>query len=487
MPSSGEKEPVHPPAENNEKHEDTFDDDRQGLLSGEVTSHTSLLEDPNHQRPAVNNGNDQEVQSEDAATKYKRLGWKRLTVVMVVEAIALGTLSIPSAFATLGMIPGIFFSIGFGLVAIYTSYVVGQVKLKFPHVVTYSDAGYEAFGKWGKWLIDTMFILQLIFIVGSHTLTGTIALDTITQTGTSAIVWTIVSALVLLLLAVPPSFSEVAILGYVDFVSLIVAVGITIISTGVRAGQQDGGLAAVSWSAWPQPNTSFANAFNALANIIFAYSFAMCQFSFMDEMHTPKDFPKAVFTLGALEIGLYTITGALVYVFVGQGVQSPALLSGGKAVARIAFGVALPVIFISGSINTVVLGRLIHGRIFRNSPIRYVDSPRGWGTWLGVISLITLVAWMITQVIPFFEELLSLSSALFISGFSYYFPGIFWFRFLKSDGKWTPRKITFAVLNGALIALGGTILVAGSYSTVASIVSVSSFLPFVFSFTSCHR
>ena len=59
---------------------------------------------------------------------FKRLGWKRLTVVLIVEAIALGSLSMPSAFATLGMVAGTILTVLLGFVAIYTSYIVGQVS-----------------------------------------------------------------------------------------------------------------------------------------------------------------------------------------------------------------------------------------------------------------------------------------------------------------------------------------------------------------------
>lgn len=64
--------------------------------------------------------------------KFSRLGWKRLTVVLIVEAIALGSLSIPQTFAKLGMVAGVICCVGLGIVAIYTSYIVGQVKLMFP-------------------------------------------------------------------------------------------------------------------------------------------------------------------------------------------------------------------------------------------------------------------------------------------------------------------------------------------------------------------
>lgn len=69
----------------------------------------------------------------------------------------------------------------------------------------------------------------------------------------------------------------------------------------------------------------------------------------MDEMHAPKDYVKSIWALGLIEIFIYTLTGALIYAFVGPDVSSPALLSAGSLMAKVAFGLALPVIFISGA------------------------------------------------------------------------------------------------------------------------------------------
>ncbi|KAL2813649.1 transmembrane amino acid transporter protein-domain-containing protein [Aspergillus cavernicola] len=406
---------------------------------------------------------------EHGVQKFNRLGWKRLTIVLIVEAIALGSLSLPSTFATLGMVAGVICSVGLGLLAIYTSYVVGQVKLKFPLVHHYPDAGRLMFGRVGYEVINFMLILQLLFLTGSHTLTGAIAWIDITQSSVCSVVFAVISAIILFILAVPPSFTEMAILGYVDFASIIIAIGITIIATGIESTDAPGGLAAVNWSAWPKEDITFTDAFIAMTNIIFAYSFAMCQFSFMDEMHTPSDYVKSIWTLGITEIFIYTITGAVVYAFVGQDVQSPALLSAGHLMSRIAFGVALPVIFISGSINTVVAGRVVHGRIFKDSPIRFINTKMGWITWLAIIAIGTVIAFIIAEVIPFFNDLLSISSSLFISGFTFYLPALMWFMLIR-EGPWNSRKnLALGALNLFCLIIGLVTLVAGTYSSIKDI------------------
>ncbi|KAL4911440.1 hypothetical protein BDW74DRAFT_164923 [Aspergillus multicolor] len=415
---------------------------------------------------------------EEGVANFSRLGWKRLTIVLIVEAIALGSLSIPSTFATLGMVAGVICCIGLGLLAIYTSYIVGEVKLAFPEITNYADAGRIVGRRFGCGkavyeIISVMFCLQLILIVGSHCLTGTIALVKITESDVCSVVFGVVSAIILLLLAIPPTFADAAILGYIDFASIIIAIGITVIGTGHDAATSPGGLAGVNWSAWPKENLTFTEAFIALSNIIFAYSFAMCQFSFMDEMHTPADYKKSIWTLGLIEMVIYTLTGALVYAFVGQDVinSSPALLAAGHTLSRVAFGIALPVIFISGSINTVVFGRLVHGRIFANSPIRYVNTRMGWVTWLAVIAAATVIAFIIAEVIPFFNDLLSISSALFISGFTFYFPAIMWFVLLKKGGLFEGWNMLWTPVNGAILAIGLIVLVGGTYSSVDDIIS----------------
>lgn len=403
---------------------------------------------------------------------FKRLGWKRLTIVLIVEAIALGSLSLPAAFAALGMVAGVICSVGLGIAAVYSSYVVGQVKLKFPEVSHYADAGRLMFGRFGYELFGFMFTLQLIFIVGSHVLTGTIMWDNLTEggNGTCAIAFGVVSAVILFIVAIPPSFAEVAILGYIDFVSILAAIGITIIGTGIHAANKEGGLAAVQWSAWPKENLSLHEGFISICNIVFAYSFALCQFSFMDEMHTPRDFSKSIIALGGIEIVIYTVTGALVYAFVGVDVRSPALLSAGHTLSKVAFGVALPVIFISGSINTVVVGRYIHGRVFKNSIIRFINTPMGWATWLALDAIITVIAWVVAEAIPFFSPLLAISSSLFISGFTFYLPSMMWYMFIR-EGNWYDRKNwATAAANLLSFVIGMVVLGLGTYSSIKDIM-----------------
>lgn len=378
----------------------------------------------------------------------------------------------PSAFANLGMVAGVIMTVGIGLIAIYTSYIIGQVKLRHTHVEHYADAVALMWGRFGYELASVMFVLFLVLLTGSHVLTGTIAWIRIAdKPDLCALIWGAISAIILYCLALPPTFHEFAILGYIDFGSICIAIFVTMVATGVTASKAAGGLAAAPWSAWPPPDITFSKVFLSVTNIVFAYAFAVCQFSFMAEMHSPRDYVKSIWVLGIIEIFIYTLTGAIIYSFVGIDVGSPAILSGTHTISRVAFGLALPVIFISGSINTTVVGKYIMGRAFPNSELRYVNTKKGWIIWLCLIAGLTLVAWVVAEAIPFFNALLGIISSLFSSGFTFTFPALFWFYLIK-EGKWNAnaKNIGLSIANACVFAIGIAVLVCGTYASVEDIL-----------------
>ncbi len=79
---------------------------------------------------------------------------------------------------------------------------------------------------------------------------------------------------------------------------------------------------------------------------------------------------------------------------------------------------------------------------------------------------------MIAEAIPFFSALLGIISSLFISGFTFYFPALFWFQLIK-EGKWYVgwKNVCLSVLNGLVFCIGLITLGCGTYASVEDIVS----------------
>lgn len=67
---------------------------------------------------------------------------------------------------------------GLGTIATATGYVIGSFKLRYPHVHNMADAGEILAGPIGREVLGAAQVIFIVFLCGSHVLTGMIAFDT---------------------------------------------------------------------------------------------------------------------------------------------------------------------------------------------------------------------------------------------------------------------------------------------------------------------
>ncbi|KAJ8068310.1 hypothetical protein OCU04_003873 [Sclerotinia nivalis] len=190
------------------------------------------------------------------------------------------------------------------------------------------------------------------------------------------------------------------------------AVLITMISVGIRSPPSK------PYTLWPRAHLSLREAFLSITNIVFAYAGHVAFFTFMSELREPDDFPKSLATLQIVEISLYLVSAIVIYVYAGSTVTSPALGSAGPVVSKIAFGVAIPTIVIAGVIFGHVASKYVFNKIFAGSPHINTRTKMSTMSWMGITLLLWIVAWVIAESIPVFNELLGLVSSLFASWFT---------------------------------------------------------------------
>lgn len=87
------------------------------------------------------------------------------------------------------------------------------------------------------------------------------------------------------------------------------------------------------------------------------------------------------------------------------------------------------------------------------------------GTWIAIISVLWIIAWIIAESIPVFNDLLGLISALFASWFTYGLSGVFWL--FLNYGQWfsSPKKIALTILNVCIFFIGLAICGIGLYAS----------------------
>ena len=119
-------------------------------------------------------------------------------------------------------------------------------------------------GAFGREFFGAAQMLFLVFVMGSHILTFTIMMNTVTSHGTCTIVFGLVGMIVSLVCCLPRTLHRVSYLSIASFISIIAAVMITMIGVGVeRPG--DGKLDAIV-------HTTLSKGFLAVTNIIFAFA-----------------------------------------------------------------------------------------------------------------------------------------------------------------------------------------------------------------------
>lgn len=122
-------------------------------------------------------------------------------------------------------------------------------------------------------------------------------------------------------------------------------------------------------------------------------------------------------------------------------------------------------IIIAGVIYGHVAAKLIYVRIFRGTKHMSTRTWLAQGSWMGITLVIWVIAFIIAESIPDFNDLLALISSLFASWFTYGLSGVFWL--FLNYGKWfsSPRKTALTCLNWGLFGIGLCIMGAGLYSS----------------------
>ncbi|EHL00238.1 putative N amino acid transport system protein [Glarea lozoyensis 74030] len=368
--------------------------------------------------------------------QYKTMTWWQGALVMIAENISLGILSLPAVLARVGLIGGLIGIIGLGIFTTYSGYVLWQFKMRYPHIINYADIGGVLLGPWGKELFGIAYIIYMVFCMASHILTFTIAMNVLTEHATCTIIWGVVGVVIFTLLSIPRTLKNISFLS-------IVSVMITMIALGVSP------QAAADAMRGTYP-ASFPAAFNSMSNIVFAYGGHVAWISFISELRDPKEYPKSLILLQAVDISMYLVAALVIYRYAGVGVDSPALSSNSVIVKKVAWGIALPTIVIAGVI------------------FAHVSVNRGWiatGTWIGLGTFSWIIAFVLAESIPVFSDLLGFISALFASWFSYGIPGICWFYINRGSWFKDGKNIWLTMVNLVLIILGVIICGVGLYAS----------------------
>lgn len=382
---------------------------------------------------------------------------------MIAETISLGILSLPGAMAVLGLIPGLILLVVMGGLASYTGYVIGLFKNRYAFIHTMADAGEVLFGPVGREVLGFGQLLFIIFIMGAHILSFSIMMNAVTDHATCNIVFMVAGTIISFVITLPRTLENLSYYCVFSFFSVFAAVGVTLIGVSITKPGLDPVTMTQNINLFPPAGTSFHKAFLAVTNIVFAYAGHVAFFTFICELREPREFPKALALLQCSDIAMYIVASVTIYYYTGPNVTSPALDSAPPMLRKIAYGLAMPTIVVAGVVNGHIAVKYLYVRMFRNSKenIMHKKGIKSYGPWMLICAVLWLVAWLIAEGVPVFENLLGLTGALFASWFTFGLSGMFWLHLnFERDGwtvrildGWSWKKVMLVVLNVACIII----------------------------------
>ncbi|BGP17049.1 hypothetical protein JCM10213_000314 [Rhodosporidiobolus nylandii] len=406
---------------------------------------------------------------------YRAVGWVSTSVLLAKSQIGLGVLSLPDVLHTLGMVPALIIIVAIAVMSTWTDWIIGGPwKAAHPTCYSVADCGGILGGRIGREIFGGMYWLLMTCIAGSALLGLSTALNAISLHGTCTAVFVAVAAVATFFPASLRTLGSVKWIGWAGLLSMIVSILLVAIAVGAGGRPSP----APQEGPWDKDivyfgNPSFADAMNAVSNIVFSYAGTAAFLPIASEMRNPKDFKKAVLACQSFVTAFYLAVSIVVYMYAGQYVASPALGTAGVLIKRVAYGLALPGLLAAAVIYTHLPAKYIFVRAMRNSKHLTHSSPTHWMAWLSCTLGCVLFSYVIASAIPVFGGLVGLIGALFGSFLT--LTGVAWMWFfdnwtrLRNKELRTAKVIALAAFNAFISLAGIFICIGGTYGSVISI------------------
>jgi Transmembrane amino acid transporter protein len=397
-------------------------------------------------------------------------------------------------YSVLGLVPGLILTVVVAGLVLYTSLVVWEFCIRHPEVRDVCDIGQMLFWnqRWAFWFTAVMFILNNTFIQGLHCLVGAKYLNTVTNHGMCTVGFSAIMAVISWICSLPRTFDALSKLAAASAFFTFLSVLLAMIFSGIEGHPGAGypSLGPPTVYAIPVIGTPFVAGMNAFMNISYTFIGQITLPSFIAEMKNPRDFPKALWAVTIAEVILFSLVGAVIYAYTGTNYNtSPAFGSlSNEVYKKVSFSFMIPTLIFLGVLYASVTARFVFFHSFKGTKHLGNHTIVGWAGWAGILGVTWIFAFIIAEVIPFFNDLLSLMSSLFDSFFGFIFWGVAYLRMRNADfghGYWKQRGFRgyFGFFfNILLILIGFFFLTAGTYVSfmifpMCSMLSDSGFCP----------
>ncbi|KAF2644675.1 hypothetical protein P280DRAFT_495880 [Massarina eburnea CBS 473.64] len=402
---------------------------------------------------------------------FRTVGWIHAAVIFLKLIFATGVLTIPSAMYTLGAFPGAINVLGWQFLNTYCALVQGQFRNNHPGCHSIADMGNLVGGRIVKEITGVLFLVAFIIVAASGMVGVSTALNALSGHSVCTNYFSIIAAIMVTVAASARKFEKIAWITWAGFASVfiavfIVVVGVTTLDRPAAAPQE--GPFEFGYNVIAHP--TFAAGITAASTIFCSGAGTSAFLPVMSEMKNPKDYKKAVNWCMGFVTAAYLSFSLVVYWYCGKWVASPSLGSAGPLIKKVAYGVGILGLCVSGALYVHVSAKYIFVRILRNSRHLQANTLVHWSVWFGTLIAMAVISFLIASGVPIFNYLLSLAGSIAFAPLALGLPGWLWI-YDHADyykGTWS-QKIQYG-LHILLIGISIFLTIGGTYGVIVQIM-----------------
>lgn len=403
------------------------------------------------------------VQDNHAA---RQNGWLATSALIIADIVGTGLLSLPGAFASLGMKAGVTLMILCYPINFFTGFQLNKIHLKYRSAVTFGDVGTHLFGSVGGGIMYFMLYFYLLLLLGDYLITLAKSIQ--------GIFWSVdlcqpvATGIACVLLLPSNQFRTLGGLTVLSALSFATVCVVLAIYTATVLHKASVGEQCVAQKI--EPVSGFMPVAGAISKFVFAYSGQNIYLEMQAEMKEPAKFVRS------MNVGLPIL--ASVY----MALSLVSVLSCGDYTPRyildaleydwtrtFANVLMLAHMIVSYTISQQVLSRAIALRVF---PICLTAGAKGRTTWFMLTSSLMVIGFFMANLIPLFDDFVGLMGSLLSTQMSFCVPCVLYLGAQRRYGSLMPGGLdkVMVVASFVSIAMAVTLTVTGTIDAVQTII-----------------
>lgn len=354
----------------------------------------------------------------------------------------------------------------------FTGYLLNKLHLEYPESVTLGDVFNVLLGRacgfmaYGSLYLYLLFVLGGYFIVLSQIVQGVLYDWYLCRPPAAAI-----AAAFLLPTNQLRTLHNLTSLSLVSFITIVLV--LIIYLARILEDSGDSGEKHCVEDVLT-PSRSFIAIAHDISQFVFAFSGQKIFLEMQAEMKEPRHFIRSLHLAYPALLTTYAVISAVSFARCGQHTPIYLLSALGYDWTRVVANLLMLVhILVSYTIAQQVLARAVALRVL---PGALEDGPKARCQWLLITTAQLVCGWLMSNVIPLFDDFVSLISSLLSTQMSFTFPCVLYLALRRKrqiiESSSLDKAIT--LMCGITVVVAVFFTVAGTYSSIKTIVQNAS-------------